>query len=72
LELFLRDAEDFFVRNRPLLPGVQALQEAVGRNRVEATEARAGLVRQRSGLFGILAVVGLVVSILSPFAGVFF
>ena len=70
--LFLRDMEDFFVRNRPLLPGVQALQEAVHRNLVEATEARAGLVRQRSGLFGILAVLGLVLSIISPFAGVFF
>lgn len=72
LGLFLRDVEDFFVRNRPLLPGVQALQEAVHRNLVEATEARAGLVRQRSGLFGVLAVVGLVFSLIAPFAGVFF
>jgi Flp pilus assembly protein TadB len=70
--LFLRDVEDYFVRNRPLLSGVQALQEAVHRNLVETTEARAGLVRQRSGLFGILAVVGLLVSLIAPFAGVFF
>jgi Flp pilus assembly protein TadB len=70
--LFLRDIEDLFVRNRPLLSGVQALQGAVHRSLVEATEARAGLVRQRSGLFGILAVLGLVVSLIAPFAGVFF
>jgi hypothetical protein len=70
--LFLQDVEDFFVRNRPLLSGVQALHEAVHRGLVEAIEARASLVRQRSGLFGILAVVGLVFSIIAPFAGVFF
>jgi hypothetical protein len=70
--LFLRDVEDFFVHNRPLSSSVQALQDAVHRNVVESTEARAALVRQRSGLFGVLAVVGLVFSIIAPFAGVFF
>jgi hypothetical protein len=70
--LFLRDVEDFFVHNRPLSSSVQALQEAVHRNVVETTEARAALVRQRSGLFGVLAVVGLVVSIIAPFGGVLF
>jgi hypothetical protein len=70
--LFLRDVEDFFVHNRPLSASVGALQEAVHRNVVERTEARAALVRQRSGLFGVLAVVGLVFSIIAPFAGVFF
>lgn len=70
--LFLRDVEDFFVHNRPLSASVQALQEAVHRNVVESTEARAALVRQRSGLFGVLAVVGLVISIIAPFAGIFF
>jgi hypothetical protein len=70
--LFLRDVEDFFVHNRPLSSSVHALQEAVHRNVVENTEARAALVRQRSGLFGVLAVVGLVFSIIAPFGGVFF
>lgn len=70
--LFLRDVEDFFVHNRPLSSSVQALQEAVHRNVVERTEARAALVRQRSGLFGVLAVMGLVISIIAPFASIFF
>jgi hypothetical protein len=69
--LFLRDIHDFFVYNRPILASVQALQEAVHRSVVEATEARAALVRQRSGLVGILAVVGLVFSIIGPFLGAF-
>jgi hypothetical protein len=70
--LFFRDVEDFFVHNRPLSVSVQALRKAVHRGVVETTEGRAALVRQRSGLFGILAVVGLVLSIVAPFAGVFF
>jgi hypothetical protein len=70
--LFLRDVEDFFVHNRPLSSSVQALHDAVHRNVVERTEARAALVRQRSGLFGILSVIGLIISIIAPFAGIFF
>jgi hypothetical protein len=69
VNLFLRDVQDFFANNRPLLPGVQGLQEAVHRWVVESTEGRAALVRQRSGLFGVLAVVGLVLAILAPFLG---
>jgi hypothetical protein len=69
--LFFRDVEDFFVHNRPLSSSVKALQQAVHRNVVETTEARAALVRQRSGLFGVLAVVGLLFSIIAPFAGIF-
>lgn len=69
--LFLRDIEAFFVHNRPLLASVRALQEAIHRNVLEATEARAALVRQRSGLFGVLAVVGLVISLIAPFASLF-
>ncbi len=67
--LFLRDVEDFFVNNRPILSSIKALREAIHRSVVEATEARAALVRQRSGLFGILAVVGLIFSIVGPFLG---
>lgn len=68
--LFLRDIQDFFANNRPVLSSVQGLQESVHRAVVEMTEARAALVRQRAGLFGVLAVLGLVLSILAPFLGV--
>jgi Flp pilus assembly protein TadB len=67
--LFLRDIYDFFANNRPVLTSVQGLQESVHRMVVEMTEARAALVRQRSGLFGVLAVVGLVLAIILPFMG---
>ncbi len=67
--LFLRDIYDFFANNRPVLSSVQGLQESVHRTVVEATEARAALVRPRAGLFGVLAVVGLVLAILAPFMG---
>jgi hypothetical protein len=67
--LFLRDIYDFFANNRPVLSSIQGLQESVHRTVVELTESRAALVRQRAGLFGVLAVVGLVLSILAPFLG---
>lgn len=67
--LFLRDIYDFFANNRPVLSSVQGLQESVHRSVVEATEARAALVRQRAGLFGVMAVLGLVLAILAPFMG---
>ena len=67
--LFLRDIYDFFANNRPVLSSVQGLQESVHRTVVELTESRAALVRQRAGLFGVMAVVGLVLSILAPFIG---
>ena len=65
--LFLRDIHDFFANNRPILSSVQGLQESVHRSGVEVTEARAALVRQRAGLFGVLAVLGLVLAIIAPF-----
>ncbi|MCZ7547594.1 MAG: hypothetical protein M5U11_00350 [Anaerolineales bacterium] len=67
--LFLRDIYDFFANNRPVLSSVMGLQESVHRTVVELTESRAALVRQRAGLFGVLAVLGLVLSILAPFIG---
>ncbi len=67
--LFLRDIYDFFANNRPVLSSVQGLQESVHRSAVETTEARAALVRQRAGLFGVMAVLGLVLAILAPFMG---
>ncbi|HKJ37727.1 MAG TPA: hypothetical protein VJ972_03050 [Anaerolineales bacterium] len=67
--LFLRDIQDFFANNRPVLSSVQGLRESVHRSVVEATEARAALVRQRAGLFGVMAVLGLVLAIIAPFLG---
>jgi Flp pilus assembly protein TadB len=67
--LFLRDIFDFFANNRPVLSSVQGLQESVHRSVVETTEARAALVRQRAGLFGVMAVLGLVLAIIAPFLG---
>jgi len=67
--LFLRDIHDFFANNRPVLSSVQGLQESVHRSVVEATEERAALVRQRAGLFGVMAVLGLVLAIIAPFMG---
>ena len=69
VNLFLRDVYDFFANNRPILSSIQGLQESVHRNVVEMTESRAALVRQRAGLFGVLAVVGLVLAIIAPFMG---
>jgi hypothetical protein len=69
VNLFLRDVYDFFANNRPILSSIQGLQESVHRNVVEQTEARAALVRQRAGLFGVLAVLGLVLAIIAPFLG---
>ena len=67
--LFLRDIYDFFANNRPVLSSIQGLQESVHRTVVEMTEAKAALVRQRAGLFGVMAVVGLILAILAPFMG---
>ena len=36
---------------------------------VEATEIRLVVVRQRAGLFGVIAVLGLVLAIIAPFIG---
>lgn len=69
--LFLRAVREFYNRNRPLLPAVNGLQHAVHREVLESTEAQAALVRQRSGLFGVFAVLGLVISIIAPFMGAF-
>ncbi|HEB64667.1 MAG TPA: hypothetical protein ENJ02_03900 [Chloroflexi bacterium] len=71
LNLFLTDLEGYFKLSRPISESVRALRDAVHRQVVEDTEARAALVRQRSGLFGVLAVLGLVLSIIAPFMAAF-
>ncbi|MCX8024381.1 MAG: hypothetical protein N3A60_04180 [Thermanaerothrix sp.] len=67
VNLFLRDVEAYFTTNRPLLPGVVALQNAVHRLMVEETESRAAMVRQRANLFGIFGVVGMLLTLILPF-----
>ena len=56
-------------RTSPILSSVLGLQEWVHRYVVEMTEARVALVRQWAGLFGVLAVVGLMLAIIAPFMG---
>ena len=70
-QLFFQDLEDFFIKGRPILESVRALREAAHRGMVESTEARASLVRQRSSLYGILAVLGLLFFLIGPFLGGF-
>ncbi len=67
--LFLRDLEDYFLRQRPLLQSVRALRRSVHQDIVNATIARASKVKRTAGLFGIIAVVGMVISILAPVFG---
>ena len=67
--LFLRDLEDYFLRQRPLLQSVRALRRAVHQDIVNSTLARAAKVKRTAGLFGILAVIGMLASILAPVFG---
>ena len=67
--LFFQDIKDHFTNSRPILASVKALRESVHREVVDGTEARAALVKQRSGLFGIFAVLGLVLAIILPYVG---
>lgn len=67
--LFLRDIYHFFVNNRPVLTSVQGLQESVHFTVAEMTEARATLVCRRSGLYDVLPVMGLALTIIASFVG---
>jgi Flp pilus assembly protein TadB len=67
MQLFLRDVSDFFLNSRAILESITALRTSVHRNILEATERRASVVLQRTSLFGIFAVVGLILSIILPF-----
>jgi hypothetical protein len=66
MNLFLKDIEDYFTHNRPLQAGVEALCTAVHRRMVEDVEKRAAMVKQRAGIFGILAVGGLMLTLILP------
>jgi len=66
MNMFLRDVEANYTSHRELGPSVSALLNAVHRMVVEATEARAALVRQRSGLYGIFAILGMIFVMIAP------
>jgi len=72
--LFLRDLESAYSdeNGRPIGQSLAALRLALHRNVIEATEARVSLVRQRSSLFGVLSVLGLILAIILPYLGVAF
>jgi Flp pilus assembly protein TadB len=74
VQLFLNDIEQEFTQQGSgrLGESVGALRKSLHRSVVEATETRAALVRQRAGLFGVLAVLGLVLTIVLPYMGVAF
>jgi Flp pilus assembly protein TadB len=65
--MFLKDLESYFVYNRELLPAVSALQENMRRIIVEETESRAALVKQRASLYGVFAVIGMLITLIIPF-----
>ena len=67
MQLFLKYISDFYEQSNPLLPAITSLRKAVYRNMVEDTQKRIALVMQRTSLFGIFAVVGLILSIILPF-----
>lgn len=62
VQLFLRNSYDSFANNRPVFSRVQRLAEDCASFNVEA---RAALVHQRTGLFGAMAVLGLVLAIIA-------
>ena len=74
VQLFLRDIRMEFSQqgSGQLGESVRALRQSLHRSVVEATEMRAALVRQRAGLFGVLAVLGLVLTIVLPYLGIAF
>ena len=67
MQLFLRDVSDYFLLSRPMDSAITSLRTSVHRNILEATEARAAVVLQRTSILGIFAVVGLIFSVILPF-----
>ncbi len=60
----LRAIEDHFQTSRPLAESICALLRGVQRRMVEEAAARSSLVKRRSSLFGVLAALGLMASVL--------
>jgi len=70
--LFLVDVLAYYKEMRPILSSVSALRESVHRLVLDATEERAALVRQRTNLFGIFSVLGLLLALIAPYMAVSF
>jgi hypothetical protein len=70
MQLFLRDVSDYFSHERPINSAITSLRTSVHRNILEATEARAAVVLQRTSILGIFAVVGLIFSVILPFMSI--
>lgn len=66
MALFIQDLEDYFLRQRPMNKSIEALRQAVHEDIVNDTAARAAKVRRTAGLFGVLAIMGMLMSILWP------
>ena len=66
MRLFLNDLEGYFLRRRPLAKAVRALRDAVRRDIRNATLERAATVKRRAVLFGVFAVIGLLLSGIAP------
>lgn len=62
--LLLRAIEDRFQTGRPSAESIRALLRGAPRLMVEGAVARASLVKRRSSLFGVLAALGLMASVL--------
>jgi len=70
--LFFKDVLAYFQKMRPILASVTALRDSVHRLVLDNTEERAALVRQRANLFGIISIMGLLLSLILPYMGVGF
>ena len=66
MRLFLQDLEGYFLHQRPLTRAVWALRDAVRRDIKNATLSRASQVKRRAGLYGILAVLGMLIAGILP------
>jgi hypothetical protein len=67
MQLFLKYVADFYRESSPLLAAITALRVSAHRNLLEDTDRRVSVVMQRTSLFGIFAVVGLILAIILPF-----
>jgi hypothetical protein len=65
--LFLQDIENAWTKGFEILDSLRALRVSLHQQVVEETEGRAAMVGQRSSLFGGLAVLGMVASLVLPY-----
>lgn len=66
---FFDAIEAYFMRNRPMLETVEALLDDLRDEHADAAAERVALTKRQAGLFGVLAVAGLVISLIWPALG---